>query len=156
MAELSATGRYDLFLSFEESVFGGKRDVDFTHFQTCDNCNGTGAKSSSSIKSCSECGGRGAVLNTQRTPFGVVSQVTLLKEREITTPTLRVSYFIFVYYVFKFSLGKMHILPLKKCIFYDTESLRTFLMSNFFDRIFHNILEVYSEVVCLHGFVLKI
>lgn len=68
--------RYDLSLSFEESVFGGPRDIGLNHFETCDNCNGTGAKSSDSIKSCAHCGGRGGVMNTQRTPFGMVSKVS--------------------------------------------------------------------------------
>lgn len=69
--------RYDLSLSFEESVFGGPRDIGLNRFETCDNCNGTGAKSSDSIKSCAHCGGRGGVMNTQRTPFGMVSKMAL-------------------------------------------------------------------------------
>ncbi|XP_020257172.1 uncharacterized protein LOC109833776 [Asparagus officinalis] len=68
--------RYDLSLSFEESIFGGHRDINVTRFETCDTCSGTGAKSSDSIKSCGECGGRGGVMKSQRTPFGVVSQVS--------------------------------------------------------------------------------
>ncbi|CAD5169225.1 unnamed protein product [Musa acuminata subsp. malaccensis] len=68
--------RYDLSLSFEESVFGSQREVNVVRFETCDKCNGTGAKSSSCIKSCMECGGRGGVMNSQRTPFGIVSQVS--------------------------------------------------------------------------------
>ena len=66
---------YDLPLSFEESIFGGRREINVTRFETCDNCNGTGAKSSNCIKTCTECGGRGGVMKTQRTPFGIVSQV---------------------------------------------------------------------------------
>ncbi|XP_073110394.1 uncharacterized protein [Elaeis guineensis] len=68
--------RYDLPLSFEESIFGGRREINVTRFETCDNCNGTGAKSSNCIKTCTECGGRGGVMKTQRTPFGIVSQVS--------------------------------------------------------------------------------
>lgn len=68
--------RYDLSLSFEEAAFGGERDLSVTRFETCDQCNGSGAKSNNSIKSCTECGGRGGVMNTQRTPFGIVSQVS--------------------------------------------------------------------------------
>ncbi|KAG9454725.1 hypothetical protein H6P81_007629 [Aristolochia fimbriata] len=67
---------YNLHLSFEESIFGGKRDIEVNHFETCNKCNGTGAKSSNSIKSCVECGGKGGVMRAQRTPFGVVSQVS--------------------------------------------------------------------------------
>ncbi|XP_068659170.1 uncharacterized protein [Aristolochia californica] len=67
---------YNLSLSFEESIFGGKRDIEVNHFETCHKCNGTGAKSSNCIKSCVECGGKGGVMRTHRTPFGVVSQVS--------------------------------------------------------------------------------
>lgn len=67
--------RDELTLSFEESVYGCQRKVNVTYFETCDKCNGTGAKSSSCIKSCKECGGRGRVMNSQKMPFGIVSQV---------------------------------------------------------------------------------
>lgn len=69
--------RYDLYLSFEESIFGGQREVEISCSETCDSCGGTGAKSSSCIKSCSSCGGRGGEMKTQRTPFGMMSQVIL-------------------------------------------------------------------------------
>uniref|UniRef100_A0A5B7B059 DNAJ heat shock family protein n=1 Tax=Davidia involucrata TaxID=16924 RepID=A0A5B7B059_DAVIN len=68
--------RHDIFLSFEESVFGGQRDIEVSCFETCDDCGGTGAKSSSSIKSCTDCGGRGGVAKIQKTPFGIMSQVS--------------------------------------------------------------------------------
>lgn len=68
--------RYDLSLSFEESIFGGHRDINVIRYETCDTCNGTGAKSIHCIKSCAECGGRGGIMQSQRTPFGVVSQVS--------------------------------------------------------------------------------
>ncbi|KAK6127846.1 hypothetical protein DH2020_038415 [Rehmannia glutinosa] len=68
--------RYDLYLSFEESIFGGKRDVEVPCLETCDDCGGTGAKSSSCVKTCAECGGSGREVKTQRTPFGVMSQVS--------------------------------------------------------------------------------
>ncbi|KAJ6677152.1 DNAJ-like protein 1 MITOCHONDRIAL-RELATED [Salix viminalis] len=68
--------RYDLYLSLEESVFGGQREIEVSFFETCDSCSGTGAKSSSCIKSCADCGGRGGVMKTQRTPFGMMSQVS--------------------------------------------------------------------------------
>ncbi|KAI3463549.1 hypothetical protein Pfo_020212 [Paulownia fortunei] len=68
--------RCDLYLSFEESIFGGKHDVEVPFLETCDDCGGTGAKSSSCLKMCAECGGRGRVVKTQKTPFGIMSQVT--------------------------------------------------------------------------------
>ncbi|GMQ11582.1 hypothetical protein CsSME_00054164 [Camellia sinensis var. sinensis] len=68
--------RYDLFLSFEESIFGGQKEIEVSCLETCDNCSGTGAKSSGCIKLCSECQGRGGVIKTQKTPFGIMSQVS--------------------------------------------------------------------------------
>ncbi|KAF9600966.1 hypothetical protein IFM89_014672 [Coptis chinensis] len=68
--------RYDLPLSFEESIFGGQKNIEVSCFETCDHCNGSGAKSSSCVKSCVDCGGRGGVMKSQRTPFGVMSQVS--------------------------------------------------------------------------------
>lgn len=67
--------RYDLSLNFEESIFGGQKDIEITRFETCTNCNGTGAKSSACLKSCADCGGRGRVMKTQRTPYGTISKV---------------------------------------------------------------------------------
>lgn len=68
--------RYDLFLTFHESVFGGTHDIEVLCFDACNNCNGTGAKSSNCIKQCSDCRGRGGLMKTQRTPFGIMSQVS--------------------------------------------------------------------------------
>ncbi|XP_030541149.1 chaperone protein DnaJ isoform X2 [Rhodamnia argentea] len=68
--------RYDLFLSFEESIFGGRKDIEVSSSEVCDQCGGTGAKSSSCIKQCAACEGRGGIMKTQRTPFGMMSQVT--------------------------------------------------------------------------------
>ncbi|KAE8705340.1 dnaJ-like protein 1 [Hibiscus syriacus] len=67
---------YDLQVSFEESVFGGKREIMISYLETCDDCGGTGAKTSSCIKSCTGCGGRGVEIKSQKTPFGIVSQVS--------------------------------------------------------------------------------
>ncbi|GKV46814.1 hypothetical protein SLEP1_g53777 [Rubroshorea leprosula] len=68
--------RYDLHLSFEESIFGGQHEIEVFRFETCDDCSGTGAKSSSCLKPCGDCGCRGVIMNTERTPFGMVSQVS--------------------------------------------------------------------------------
>ena len=56
-------------------MFGGEHKIELSCLETCNDCGGTGAKSSSCIKSCSGCGGRGVVMKSQRTPFGIVSQV---------------------------------------------------------------------------------
>uniref|UniRef100_A0A7C9F375 J domain-containing protein n=1 Tax=Opuntia streptacantha TaxID=393608 RepID=A0A7C9F375_OPUST len=66
----------NMSLTFEESIFGGRREIEVPYLETCAECDGTGAKSSNSMKQCSKCGGRGRIMKSQRTPFGVVSQVT--------------------------------------------------------------------------------
>ncbi|PQQ15460.1 chaperone protein DnaJ [Prunus yedoensis var. nudiflora] len=88
--------RYDLYLSFEESIFGVQREIEVSCVETCDNCGGTGAKSDNCIKSCTGCGGRGGVMKTQRTPFGMISQVSTCSKcggdgRIITDPCQRCS-----------------------------------------------------------------
>ncbi|KAJ1438691.1 HSP40/DnaJ peptide-binding [Sesbania bispinosa] len=68
--------RYDLHLSFEESIFGGQREIEVSCFQTCNDCDGSGAKSRNCIKQCINCGGRGGEMKSQKTPFGMLSQVS--------------------------------------------------------------------------------
>ncbi|GER45570.1 chaperone protein DNAj [Striga asiatica] len=67
--------RHDIYLSFEESIFGGKRTVEVPCSETCESCGGTGAKSRDCLKTCAECRGSGREVKTQKTPFGVMSQV---------------------------------------------------------------------------------
>ncbi|KAE9588257.1 putative chaperone DnaJ [Lupinus albus] len=68
--------RYDLHLSFEESIFGGRKEIEISCSQPCNDCDGTGAKSRNCIKHCTNCGGRGGEMKSQRTPFGIMSQVS--------------------------------------------------------------------------------
>lgn len=61
-----------LTISFEESVFGCKKEVSYNKIQKCADCSGTGATKGSSPKTCSACGGSGQVRVQQRTPFGIM------------------------------------------------------------------------------------
>ena len=61
-----------LTISFEESVFGCKKEVSYNKIQKCTDCSGTGAAKGSSPKTCSACGGSGQVRVQQRTPFGIM------------------------------------------------------------------------------------
>jgi len=74
---------YDLLLSFEESILGGKREINIFRQETCGTCHGTGAKSSNGITECTPCRGQGRLMKTQSTPFGIVSQVNYLFLHEI-------------------------------------------------------------------------
>lgn len=57
-------------LTFEEAVFGCKKEIELTVKETCKTCNGSGAKPGTTPETCSECGGNGQKVTTQRSPFG--------------------------------------------------------------------------------------
>ena len=67
--------RYDLKIDFEQAVFGQELEIKIPHLETCDTCNGTGAKVGSGPTTCSTCGGVGQVRRATRTPFGSFTQV---------------------------------------------------------------------------------
>ncbi len=53
--------RYDLKISLEEAAFGTKAKLKMPRYETCPNCNGTGAAQGTSIVNCPICHGRGQV-----------------------------------------------------------------------------------------------
>lgn len=61
-----------VILSFEEAVFGCKKEVSYGRVQKCDDCSGSGAKKGTSPEKCTKCGGSGTVRVQQRTAFGVM------------------------------------------------------------------------------------
>ena len=64
--------RVRVTLTFEEAVFGCKKEVTYQKVQQCADCGGSGAAPGTTPKTCSACGGTGQVRVQQRTPFGVV------------------------------------------------------------------------------------
>ena len=68
--------RLDLKLSFKEAVFGGEKEIKIGHLETCNTCNGSGAKPGTRPVTCSTCNGNGQVRRTTRTPFGSFAQVS--------------------------------------------------------------------------------
>ncbi|KAI3774990.1 hypothetical protein L1987_49557 [Smallanthus sonchifolius] len=69
--------RYDMTLEFSAVIFGTEKEFGLSHLETCDACTGTGAKVGSKMRICSTCGGRGQVMRTEQTPFGMFSQVSV-------------------------------------------------------------------------------
>ncbi|KAJ3695481.1 hypothetical protein LUZ60_000858 [Juncus effusus] len=69
--------RYDVVLDFKESIFGTEKEIVLSHLETCDSCTGTGSKIGSKMRICATCGGRGQVMRTEQTPFGLFSQVSI-------------------------------------------------------------------------------
>ena len=62
--------RYDLELSFEEAAFGTKKEIEAARMEVCPDCNGSGGKKPSDVKTCPVCHGSGEVSQTQNTAFG--------------------------------------------------------------------------------------
>ena len=67
--------RTSVHITFEEAVFGCKKEIDLTVKETCKTCNGSGAKPGTSPETCSKCGGKGQVVFTQQSFFGTVRNV---------------------------------------------------------------------------------
>lgn len=53
--------RYDLTISFKESIFGSKIDIKFRHEEACTSCGGSGAAADGKKVTCPTCGGAGQV-----------------------------------------------------------------------------------------------
>ncbi|MHB0976261.1 MAG: molecular chaperone DnaJ [Candidatus Aquicultorales bacterium] len=60
----------EMSVSFEEAVFGAKREVEVARLATCDECGGNGAEPGTSPETCGDCGGTGQVRMTQQTFIG--------------------------------------------------------------------------------------
>ncbi|XP_022153460.1 uncharacterized protein LOC111020962 [Momordica charantia] len=69
--------RYDINLGYSEAIFGSEKEFELSHLETCEVCSGTGSKVGSKMRICSTCGGRGQVMRTEQTPFGLFSQVSV-------------------------------------------------------------------------------
>jgi molecular chaperone DnaJ len=66
----------DIELSFKESVFGLTRKVLIMKDSTCARCTESGAEPNTSTKTCPTCNGKGQVVESRRSPFGVFSVST--------------------------------------------------------------------------------
>jgi molecular chaperone DnaJ len=63
----------DIELTFKESVFGIERRVLLTKDSDCTHCSGSGAEPGTKTKTCPTCNGKGSIVESQRSPFGVFS-----------------------------------------------------------------------------------
>jgi molecular chaperone DnaJ len=68
--------RYDLYLAFEEAVFGCEKEIEVSRHEVCPECNGSGAEPGTSPVRCSECKGTGQVRRVQRSILGSFVSVT--------------------------------------------------------------------------------
>ena len=67
--------RASVRISFEEAVFGTEKELELTLKEECPTCHGSGAKPGTTPVTCSKCGGKGQVVYTQQSLFGMVRNV---------------------------------------------------------------------------------
>ncbi|MDX2163164.1 MAG: molecular chaperone DnaJ [bacterium] len=70
-----ADRRVDVTITFEESIFGVDREVEFDRQETCDVCQGSGAEPGTQPTRCPQCNGTGEVRSVQQTFLGPMVQV---------------------------------------------------------------------------------
>ncbi|MFQ3565773.1 MAG: molecular chaperone DnaJ [Aggregatilineales bacterium] len=71
-----ADRRVDVTVTFEESIFGVEKEIEFERLEVCETCAGTGAAPGTTPVRCSQCGGTGEVRQVQQTFLGPMVQVT--------------------------------------------------------------------------------
>lgn len=62
--------RYEMSITFEDSVFGIEKEVDINRPEICDKCHGNGAEPGTSPSRCSTCNGSGEVRRMQQSILG--------------------------------------------------------------------------------------
>ncbi len=67
--------RTSVRITFEEAIFGCEKEIELALKDECRTCNGTGAKPGTSPETCSKCGGKGKVVFSQQSLFGMVQNV---------------------------------------------------------------------------------
>ena len=65
-----------LNLSFEEAVFGCKKEIKYGRIEKCPDCAGSGAAKGTTAETCQTCHGTGQVRVQQRTPLGMFQTTT--------------------------------------------------------------------------------
>lgn len=70
-----ANVRISVRISFEEAVFGCEKELEFNYKEECSSCKGTGAKPGTSPETCRKCGGKGKIVYSQQSLFGMVQNV---------------------------------------------------------------------------------
>ena len=67
--------RKSIRITFEEAVFGCKKELEVILKDPCTTCGGTGAKPGTSPETCPKCGGKGQVVYGSQSFFGTVQNV---------------------------------------------------------------------------------
>ena len=72
--------RASVRITFEESISGCEKELEIVLKDECSNCHGTGAKPGTSPQTCTKCGGKGKVMYSQQSLFGMVQNVQTCPE----------------------------------------------------------------------------
>lgn len=72
--------RTSVRITFEEAVFGCEKEIELVLKDECTTCHGTGAKPGTSPETCTKCGGKGKVVFSQQSLFGMVQNVQTCPE----------------------------------------------------------------------------
>lgn len=67
--------RTGIRITFQESVTGVEKEIELNLKDECTTCHGSGAKPGTSTETCKKCGGKGQVVFTQQSLFGMVRNV---------------------------------------------------------------------------------
>ncbi|MCI5601880.1 MAG: molecular chaperone DnaJ [Clostridiales bacterium] len=67
--------RTSVRVTFEEAAFGCEKEIELTLKEECTTCHGTGAKAGTTPVTCTKCGGKGQIVFTQQSLFGMVRNV---------------------------------------------------------------------------------
>lgn len=63
-------------VAFEEAIFGTQKELDLPLKDECEVCKGTGSQPGHQPEVCGKCGGKGQIVTTQQSLFGVVRNVS--------------------------------------------------------------------------------
>jgi molecular chaperone DnaJ len=67
--------RYDLRITFEESIRGTEKEIEFAVLDRCPTCSGSGARSGTATQTCPQCNGRGEIRHARQTMLGQMVNV---------------------------------------------------------------------------------
>ena len=68
--------RYDLRLTFAESISGAEKEIEFNSAAKCPTCGGNGAEPGTEPTTCPKCKGTGELRNVRQTMLGQMINVT--------------------------------------------------------------------------------
>ena len=81
--------RTSVRISFEEAVFGCKKEIELTVKETCKTCSGSGAKPGTTPETCSRCSGKGQIVITQQIFFGTTRSVQVCPDCQGTGKVIK-------------------------------------------------------------------